>query len=295
MDIIALLPSLLLLALAAATQGFLGFGFGIVAMTTLAFLDQQPLQHLAGVVNLTGLLVAGGGLWQWRRAVLWRSVLRFLPGILLGVLLGVSALGGLPADFLLRALGLVVLLLAVWNLLRGRGATHPAHPVDRADAADPVGSADATDSFDRPERLPEASHPTQPVDRAGPLPEASSRAALLDGLVGFAAGVLGGAFNTGGPPLVAHLYRRPESPDALRGTIQALFLSISLCRAPVAWGHGMMSAEVLWHAACALPLVAIGLRVGATLGRRLPAWQFRRTAWYALGLLGFVLMIRQSG
>ena len=239
MDITSLLPSLLLFALAAAAQGFLGFGFGIVAMTTLAF--HHELQHLAGVVNLTGLLVSALMLWQLRGSVLWPLTLRFVPGILLGVLLGVAALGTLPTALMLRALGAVTVALAAWNLTQTRLPRHSA--------------------------------------------------LWADTLAGFAGGLLGGAFNTGGPPLVAHLYRRPVSPDALRGSIQVLFLSISLARVPVAWGHGMWTERALLHALFALPFVAAGLLAGARLARRASAAQFRKSAWLALGFLGLVLLL----
>jgi uncharacterized membrane protein YfcA len=116
----------------------------------------------------------------------------------------------------------------------------------------------------------------------------ASRAADL--AAGFVGGLLGGAFNTGGPPLVAHLYARHEPPDVTKGTIQALFLSISLTRLPVAMAQGLMAPVVWRDAALAAPFVIGGFFVGLVLGRRLGAEHFRRVSWIGLGTLGLALL-----
>ena len=241
MEDASLIVSLLALAFAAGVQGLLGFGFGIVAMTLLAF--GFDLVHASGVVNLTGLVVTVSMLWRLRGAVLWNVAGRIVPWIALGVFAGVTALGTLDRDVMLRSLGAVVVGLAAWNLTAPRLATR------------------------EPPRW-------------------------LDAVVGVIGGSLGGAFNTGGPPIIAHLYRRQEGPDALRGTLQVLFLSISTLRAPIAWSQGLMEAEVWRHAAWGIPLVLLGQWAGAALGARLPVERFRPVAWAALGLLGVVLLIR---
>ncbi len=236
--------SLLALAFAAVVQGFLGFGYGIVAMSLLAF--SFDLVHAAGLVNLTAVVVSLGILWRLRDAVLWRVAGRLIPWILLGVAGGVTALRFLDRDLMLRALGAVVVGLAAWNLI---------------------------------------------------APQLASREppAWLDAGVGLMGGALGGAFNTGGPPMIAHLYRRPESPDALRGTLQALFLSISLFRAPIAAIQGLMDGPVWIHAAWGIPVVLLGQGLGVMLGRRVPAERFGRIAWGALAALGGVLLVRGGG
>ncbi|MDH3685356.1 MAG: sulfite exporter TauE/SafE family protein [Myxococcales bacterium] len=122
------------------------------------------------------------------------------------------------------------------------------------------------------------------------LQEHASLAADL--AAGFLGGVLGGAFNTGGPPLIAHLYRREAEPVALKATIQSIFLGISLSRAPIAAASGLMGGGVWRDAATALPLAFVGLWAGHQLSRRLSPERFRRAAWLALGLLGVVLFVR---
>ena len=105
----------LFLFVASLVQGFLGFGFGIVAMTGLTF--SHDLLHAAGVVNLTGLLVTSTVLWALRRHTLWGTAGRILPGILVGVLLGVTALSSLDRSWMVRALGVTVVGISAWNLV----------------------------------------------------------------------------------------------------------------------------------------------------------------------------------
>ena len=95
----------------ALAQGFLGFGFAIVAMIGLTL--SRDLLHAAGVVNLTGILVAGSVLMALRREVLWRPALRMVPGVLVGVVVGVAALGSLDRDFMVRSLGVTIIAISL--------------------------------------------------------------------------------------------------------------------------------------------------------------------------------------
>lgn len=226
------------LFLAAGVQGFLGFGFGIVAMTGLTL--SHDLLHAAGVVNLTGMLVTGSVLFALRHRALWRRAGRILPGLLVGVVVGVTALRHLDRDIMVRALGVTVVAISAWNLLAPRLRPPSSRPLDLA--------------------------------------------------VGFVSGALGGAFNTGGPPLVAHLYAMPEDPDAIKATVQALFLTVGVTRLPVAAAQGLMAPPIWRDALLAAPLVLAGLALGIVLGRRLGADHFRRAAWWALGALGLLLL-----
>jgi len=112
----------------------------------------------------------------------------------------------------------------------------------------------------------------------------------LDVVLGLFGGLLGGAFNTGGPPLVMHLYRRADDPVALKGTIQVLFVTMGLLRLPAAASQGHFSADVLRDAALAAPAVLVGVAVGARLAHRVDPQRFRRAVWAALLLLGIGLV-----
>jgi uncharacterized membrane protein YfcA len=125
---------------------------------------------------------------------------------------------------------------------------------------------------------------------AHPAPSGPPRP-LWEALAGLASGTLTGAFNQGGPPLIAHLYHRDYPPDALKGTAQAIFLITGLVRLPVAAAHGHVSAAVLREAAVGLPFVALGMAAGLRAARHLDAARFRRLSWTALLGLGVYLTI----
>ena len=233
-----LAASAAILAIGALSQGFLGFGFAIVAMAGLTL--SRDLLHAAGVVNLTGILVAASVLIALRREVLWRPALRMIPGVLVGVVLGVSALGSLDRDFMVRALGVTIVAISLWNL-----------------------------------RTP---------------PPQRGEAPIWDGVAGLLGGLLGGAFNTGGPAIVAHLYRRPDPPGAVKATNQLIFLTMGLARLPTATAQGQMTTSIWIEAAVMAPLLVAGLLIGIWLGRRVSPAQFRRVSWLALGAMGGALV-----
>ena len=234
-----LVATIAIMWVAALTQGFLGFGFAIVAMAGLTL--SRDLLHAAGVVNITGILVAGSVLFALRREVLWRPALRIIPGIAVGVVLGVAALASLDRDLMVRTLGVTIIAISVWNL-----------------------------------RAPSIQ---------------TREAPIWDGITGLVGGLLGGAFNTGGPPVVAHLYRRPDPPQAIKGTNQLVFLTSGLVRLPTATAQDLMTASIWTEAGVVAPFVLAGLLTGIWLGRRVSPTQFRRVSWLALGAMGGALVL----
>lgn len=231
--------TLVILALAGALQGFLGFGFGILAMSGLTL--THDLLHAAGVVNLAGLFATGGQLWGLRRHARWRLAARIIPTLLIGVVLGVTALRTLDRQLMVQILGISTVVIALWSLWRPHGS-----------------------GKERP---------------------------MVDRLVGFVSGLLGGAFNTGGPPMIAHLYRRPDPPDTLRATLQVLFLTIGITRAVTATAQGLIHRSIVTDALYSVPLMAVGIFAGFRLSRRVGAERFRSLSWVALALLGLALFL----
>jgi uncharacterized membrane protein YfcA len=232
------LLSLAILLLAALVQGFFGFGFGIVAMAGLTL--GHDLVHASGLVNITAVVVMGWLTLQLRRQILRGLVVRMLAPMLLGVFLGVIALGRVDRDLMVSILGASIVIVAAWNLV-------------------------------------------QPRLRRRESP-------WLDSIMAMLGGLLSGAFNTGGPPLIIHLYRRPEHPEVIKATLQSLLLIMILSRLPMAAAHGLLSIRIWTEAALMLPVVAVGVGAGIALARRVSPERFRRACWLALGLLGVVLL-----
>jgi uncharacterized membrane protein YfcA len=115
---------LCILFLAAAAQGFLGFGFGIVAMGGLSLL--QDLHHSVALVNVTGLVTTAGLALVLRRHADWRLVLRLAPGAAAGIAAGVYLLGALDARPLKLGMGVTIALISAWNLSSWRPALRAA-------------------------------------------------------------------------------------------------------------------------------------------------------------------------
>jgi uncharacterized membrane protein YfcA len=113
-----------------------------------------------------------------------------------------------------------------------------------------------------------------------------------DFAVGFSSGAIGGAFNTGGPPVVAYLYRRPDPPEVLKATVQMNFLIFTVVRLTAASSVGLIDVEIVKIALAIAPLIVAGAATGLALGERVSAERFRTVSWAALGVMGVVLALR---
>jgi uncharacterized membrane protein YfcA len=111
-------------------------------------------------------------------------------------------------------------------------------------------------------------------------------------LFGLAAGVLGAATNTNGPPVVFYGALRGWEPDAFRATIQGYFLFTGPALLVGQGAAGLLTAQV-WRAyLCALPLIAGAVWAGFKLGRRIPAARFYRWIYGLLMAAGLVLLLK---
>jgi uncharacterized membrane protein YfcA len=88
--------------------------------------------------------------------------------------------------------------------------------------------------------------------------------------VGFISGVLGGAFNAGGPPVIAYTYSQPWGKEETVAALQMVFGASAVVRVGFMGGAGLMPAE-LWTVlgAAVLPVLA-GITLGTRLLRRVP-------------------------
>lgn len=108
---------------------------------------------------------------------------------------------------------------------------------------------------------------------------------------GFLAGVLGGAFNTNGPPVVLYGALRHWGPEEFRATLQGFFLPSAVL---IAAGHaaaGLWTRETFTLFGFALPLVIAGNVLGVRLGRRIPAARFTRLLYAVLIVLGALMFV----
>lgn len=110
------------------------------------------------------------------------------------------------------------------------------------------------------------------------------------GVFGLFSGVLSGAYNVGGPPLVIYANARRWSPDQLRSNVQG----VSLFRVAVlfithAVSHNFTSV-VLQNFMWSIPAIIIGLLAGFRLHRHIPEARFRQVIFVLLLLMGFKML-----
>lgn len=116
--------------------------------------------------------------------------------------------------------------------------------------------------------------------------------AWLPWLVGWTAGVLGGAYNTNGPPVVAYGMLRGWPPERFRATLQGYFLPTGLA---ILAGHGiagMWTGEVFRFYLYSLPAIVIGVVLGGLVNRKLTHDLFAKLVYGFLAAMGAVLLVR---
>ncbi len=109
--------------------------------------------------------------------------------------------------------------------------------------------------------------------------------------VGVIAGVLGGAYNTNGPPVVIYGTLRGWTKSAFRATLQGYFVCTSVV---ILGGHavaGLWTARVWWLFGVSLLGVLPAIAAGEWLHRRIPAARFERAVYTLLIPLGVLLAL----
>ena len=111
-------------------------------------------------------------------------------------------------------------------------------------------------------------------------------------LFGFVAGVLGGAYNVAGPPLITYATLRGWSPAQFRASLQGFFLvtGVMIC---ISHGlAGLYNQTVLYYVLISLPLLAVGLALGSYLHARVPVERFARAVYVVLAALGALMLLQ---
>ncbi len=109
---------------------------------------------------------------------------------------------------------------------------------------------------------------------------------------GFLAGILGGAYNSNGPPIVIYGTLRKWPPDLFRATLQGYFFPSSLI---IIAGHGLgglWTPTVGWYFLLSLPAVILSMWIGNRLNRVIPQGRFDRFVHLLLILIGAMLFIQ---
>ncbi|CAN5829517.1 sulfite exporter TauE/SafE family protein [soil metagenome] len=118
---------------------------------------------------------------------------------------------------------------------------------------------------------------------------------MQDGLLtagfGLISGLLTGAFNTGGPPVVIYGTLRRWSPEEFRSTLQLYFLVTS---AFAMLGHavaGLWTSKILWFYLASLPALLLGLYLGDKINLMIPKQLFNRIIYGMLIVTGLLFFL----
>lgn len=106
------------------------------------------------------------------------------------------------------------------------------------------------------------------------------------------AGVIHGAFATGGPLVVYVMGREVEDKSAFRATLSVLWLVLNTVLLVGFVWSGKLDAETVRASAWLLGSLVVGLVIGEALHARIPADRFRLVVFALLGLAGVVLVAR---
>jgi len=108
---------------------------------------------------------------------------------------------------------------------------------------------------------------------------------------GFVAGILGGAYNTAGPPVIIFGNCRGWPPNEFKGNLQGFFLVNSLVVVAVHMFSGNYNSDVWENFLLAIPGLILGLIAGFLLSKRINAALFRKIVLVFLIILGIRLVI----
>lgn len=112
--------------------------------------------------------------------------------------------------------------------------------------------------------------------------------AYFAGLVG---GLLGGAYNTSGPPVIIYADCRRWQTEVFKSNLQGYFIISSLVVLASHFLHGNITPQI-WHAFWwTLPFIGFGLLAGLSLDRWLNPLTFRRLVLVLLIVMGIRLML----
>ncbi|UCF13943.1 MAG: sulfite exporter TauE/SafE family protein [Phycisphaerales bacterium] len=110
-------------------------------------------------------------------------------------------------------------------------------------------------------------------------------------IFGLASGILGGAYNTNGPPVVIYGTLRRWNPEKFRATLQGYFFPTG---ALIATGHcigGLWTKPVLVNYAFSFPVLLVAIFLGGRINRKIPKARFDNYIYGFLVILGVCLLM----
>ncbi|MCE5218205.1 sulfite exporter TauE/SafE family protein [bacterium] len=231
-------------------------GFGFGLVAVAALSLFLPVRACTPVVAILNAPVIVYVFWSLRRSVVWSRLTPVLIGVLVGIPFGVFVLKLWPNALLLRILGVILLFTAVRTIKGGRN-----------------GNGEDCDEA-----------PLRPwLDR------------IVSVSVGAASGALGGAFNTGGPPVIAWVYSRPWTKEQRTATVQAVFFLSSFARILTMASAGLYTRDLVMAGLIGVPVGILGALAGYAIFKRVPRRALEIITALFLVFMGLKLILAPGG
>jgi hypothetical protein len=113
----------------------------------------------------------------------------------------------------------------------------------------------------------------------------------LSFLFGFIAGILGGAYNTNGPPTVIYGVLRRWPAQQFRATLQGIFFPTGLIITLSHGISGLWTTFVMQSYLYALPGIVIAFIIGNKVHSRLNEDEFKKIIYFFILIIGIILIV----
>lgn len=110
-------------------------------------------------------------------------------------------------------------------------------------------------------------------------------------IFGVAAGILGGAYNTAGPPLVVFGTLRNWPVERFRANLQSYFVIASSVVLLMHVKNDLVTNHVLVLFGVSMPITVVAAVIGRRITSELPVQRFQRLVHFALVVIGVMLLV----
>ncbi len=110
-------------------------------------------------------------------------------------------------------------------------------------------------------------------------------------IIAVISGLLGGAYNVNGPPIVIYGTVSSWSPSEFRARLQGFFLPTNLVICITHYANGLWTVNLFQTFSICLPVVLIAFTLGTYVNKKIRVETFNVAVYYLLLILGIYLII----
>lgn len=109
---------------------------------------------------------------------------------------------------------------------------------------------------------------------------------------GFMAGILGGAFNTNGPPVLIYSYLKGWDKNIMKASLVGFFTFTSVIIVSSHLAAGLITKSILVQFLYLLPVITVGIAFGNWLFSRVSSKIYNKVIIYSLIVISLLLMFK---